>query len=119
MKLPLGLSIAVTFISALTVIGLPTEAYFYGFVTMWYAFTVVIPTAVASLYYIPLVYRLNVSTIYEVSWQDQNKLCFQQFNLNVVPMLLVKNSVERCGSTVLTAPYPSRNEKRIRKLINE
>jgi len=70
MKLPLGLSIAVTFISALTVIGFPTEAYVYGLVTIWYAFTLVIPTAIASLYYIPLMYRLNVSTIYEVSWQE-------------------------------------------------
>uniref|UniRef100_H2XN26 Uncharacterized protein n=4 Tax=Ciona intestinalis TaxID=7719 RepID=H2XN26_CIOIN len=62
---PLGLSISVTFISALTVIGLPTETYIFGFVTIWHCITLVIPTVIACLYYIPLIHRLKLATMYE------------------------------------------------------
>ncbi|CAK8694773.1 unnamed protein product [Clavelina lepadiformis] len=63
--IPLGISMSVTFISAVTVLGYPTESYVYGIISLWYAFTLVIPNIIACLYYIPLIHRLQVTTIYE------------------------------------------------------
>ncbi|CAK8681466.1 unnamed protein product [Clavelina lepadiformis] len=62
---PLGLSIAVTYISAMTVIGFPTESYLYGLVSLWFAFGPVIPNIICCLYYIPLFFRLQLRTVYE------------------------------------------------------
>jgi len=65
-QVPVGLSIAVTFISAFTVIGFPAEAYGYGSVLVWFAFVTIVPNIIACIYYIPLIHRLGLSSIYEV-----------------------------------------------------
>nr|XP_026696729.1 sodium-coupled monocarboxylate transporter 2-like [Ciona intestinalis] len=62
--IPLGLSMSATFISAITIIGFPTETYLFGSIVFWYCFASVIPTIVASLYYIPLVHRLKLKSIF-------------------------------------------------------
>uniref|UniRef100_H2YAS1 Sodium-coupled monocarboxylate transporter 1 n=1 Tax=Ciona savignyi TaxID=51511 RepID=H2YAS1_CIOSA len=63
--IPLGLSISVTFISAITVIGLPTEAYVFGLIAAWYSLSTVGGTIFACIYYIPLYHRLKLTTVYE------------------------------------------------------
>ncbi|CAK8683331.1 unnamed protein product [Clavelina lepadiformis] len=63
--IPVGLSISVTFISAMTVIGYPTETYLFGTVIGWFCFVNFIPTTVACVIYIPLVHRLKLASIYE------------------------------------------------------
>jgi len=65
-QVPVGLSIAVTFISAFTVISYPAEAYGYGSVLLWFTFVPIIPNIIACIYYIPLIHRLGISSIYEV-----------------------------------------------------
>jgi len=65
-QVPVGLSIAVTFISAFTVIGFPAEAFGYGSVLVWFMFVTIIPNLIACIYYIPLIHRLGLSSIYEV-----------------------------------------------------
>ncbi|CAK8694689.1 unnamed protein product [Clavelina lepadiformis] len=62
---PLGLSKAVTYISAITLIGFPTESYLYGLVAIWFAFGCIIPNIVACLYYIPLIHKLRLYTMFE------------------------------------------------------
>jgi len=52
--------------SAITVIGYPVESYGYGSVILWYAVSGAIPIIVACVYYIPLIHRLSLSSIYEV-----------------------------------------------------
>nr|CAB3266301.1 sodium/iodide cotransporter-like [Phallusia mammillata] len=63
---PVGMSIAVTFISAITVIGFPTESYGYGTIILWYSVSNIIPCIVACVYYIPLIHRLKPKSIYEL-----------------------------------------------------
>ena len=60
------MSIAVTFISALTVIGLPAQTYLYGMVMLWFPVATCISKIVACIYYIPLIHRLRLVSIYEV-----------------------------------------------------
>ena len=67
MQIPIGISVAVTYISAITVMGYPADAYVYGLVVFWYGFTTIIPIAFASMYFIPLYHRLQFATVYEVS----------------------------------------------------
>ncbi|XP_076800744.1 sodium-coupled monocarboxylate transporter 1-like [Clavelina lepadiformis] len=63
--IPLGLSMAVSYISALTMIGFPSEAYNYGAVVVWYAASPIVSGAIAYLYYIPLVHNLELYSMYE------------------------------------------------------
>jgi len=66
-QVPVGLSISVTFVSAVTIVGYPTESYGYGTIILWYSASGVIPTIMACVYYIPLVHRLHLWSIYEVT----------------------------------------------------
>ncbi|CAK8694699.1 unnamed protein product [Clavelina lepadiformis] len=54
---------AVTYISAITIIGAPTEAYNYGMVVLWYSAAPIISNVIACLYYIPLVHKLSLKSI--------------------------------------------------------
>ena len=67
MQIPVGLSIAVTFVSSVTVLAMPAHAYVYGTITIWMAFAVIPQVAVACWYYIPLFQRLKLSSVYEVT----------------------------------------------------
>ena len=70
LQFPLGMSIAVTYISAITVIGFPSECYTYGVVTWWLSFNLIFANVFAIVYYIPFWYRLQLSSIYMGSTQN-------------------------------------------------
>jgi len=53
--------------SAITMIGYPTESYAYGSIILLYSVSAAIPVLVACVYYIPLIHRLRLSSIYEVT----------------------------------------------------
>ncbi|CAK8683332.1 unnamed protein product [Clavelina lepadiformis] len=63
--IPLGLSIAVTFISAINIIGFPAETYLFGTAIFWFCFIIIVPTIVACLFHIPMVHRLKLVSIYQ------------------------------------------------------
>ncbi|XP_076800752.1 sodium-coupled monocarboxylate transporter 1-like isoform X2 [Clavelina lepadiformis] len=46
--IPLGLSMAVTYISAITIIGAPTEAYNYGMMVLWYSAAPIISNVIGT-----------------------------------------------------------------------
>uniref|UniRef100_H2YU24 Uncharacterized protein n=1 Tax=Ciona savignyi TaxID=51511 RepID=H2YU24_CIOSA len=73
--IPIGLSMSVTFISALTVIGLPVEVYLYGLVNVWHSTTLFLPSILSYLYIIPLYHRLQISTVYEYLEIRFNRKC--------------------------------------------
>ena len=58
---------AVTYISAITIMAHPADTYSYGLVVVWYGFTTIFPTVLACLYFIPLYHRLHYNTVYQVS----------------------------------------------------
>jgi len=63
--IPLGLSISLTFASAYSVIGLATQAYLFGTVMVWMVVACAVSQTVAHCYYIPLIRRTKLTSIYE------------------------------------------------------
>lgn len=66
MQIPVAMSMAVSFVSAITVIGYPVETYLYGLVILWMIPAGMVAATISALYYIPLIFRLNLHTIYQV-----------------------------------------------------
>ena len=63
--LPVALSLTATSISAITMMGSPSEYYVYGSTFAWVALVDVLACLVAALVYIPIYYNLGVTSIYE------------------------------------------------------
>ncbi|XP_039254545.2 sodium-coupled monocarboxylate transporter 2-like [Styela clava] len=61
----ISMSLSVSFISAITVIGLPVEIYLFGTVFVWMNAAHVIGILAGSIYYIPLLHRLQLKSVYE------------------------------------------------------
>ncbi|GCC35706.1 hypothetical protein chiPu_0014194 [Chiloscyllium punctatum] len=62
---PIALSLAASFLSAITVVGGPAEVYLYGIMVLLYNVAAFFTTIVTCLIYIPLFYRLNIISTYE------------------------------------------------------
>ena len=56
----------VTFVSTLTVLGYPGHAYVYGTITFWFALSTIMQLLISWMYYIPMLHRLQLSSVYEV-----------------------------------------------------
>jgi len=63
--IPTGLSISLTFASAYTVIGISTQVYIFGTIMTWFVVAQVMSQLVAHCYYIPLVRRMKLTSVYE------------------------------------------------------
>uniref|UniRef100_UPI00398E5E07 sodium-coupled monocarboxylate transporter 1-like isoform X1 n=2 Tax=Pristiophorus japonicus TaxID=55135 RepID=UPI00398E5E07 len=62
---PIALSLASSFLSAITVIGNPAEVYNFGMMFLMFGFTWLFTMIATCLIYIPLFYRLNIISTYE------------------------------------------------------
>ncbi|XP_078258042.1 sodium-coupled monocarboxylate transporter 1-like [Rhinoraja longicauda] len=62
---PVALSLAASFLSAITVIGSPAEVYLYGIMVVIYTIGYLFTIIFTCLIYIPLFYRLNIISTYE------------------------------------------------------
>nr|XP_002131513.1 sodium-coupled monocarboxylate transporter 1 [Ciona intestinalis] len=62
---PVAFSLTAGFLSAITVLGTPSEFYVYGTMFTYYCFVYVIVGIVASEIYIPLFYNLGITSTYE------------------------------------------------------
>nr|XP_039269843.1 sodium-coupled monocarboxylate transporter 1-like isoform X1 [Styela clava] len=60
-----GLSIAVTFRSSVTVIASPAESYITGTAVLWSDFAIVIIAFITMIYFIPAFRRMQLNTIFE------------------------------------------------------
>nr|XP_039269232.1 sodium-coupled monocarboxylate transporter 1-like isoform X2 [Styela clava] len=70
-----GLSIAVTFRSAVTVIASPAEAYITGTAVLWEEFLTIFTSFITMIYFIPAFRRMQLNTIFQggmkaVVWSD-------------------------------------------------
>lgn len=59
-----GLSLAVSCVSALTIMGLPFEVYLYGNVWFWLIISLPIAVFIASNYFVPIYRQLNIKSVY-------------------------------------------------------
>lgn len=58
---------AVSLISAMTILGFPVQVYYYGNVFGWIPIVNLSMAVLAAYYVIPLYYKLQLTTVYEVN----------------------------------------------------
>lgn len=66
---PVALSLTASFMSAITVLGTPVEVYQYGAIFILICFSYVLMVAVSSEIFLPIFYRLGITSTYEVRWE--------------------------------------------------
>ncbi|XP_048467805.1 sodium-coupled monocarboxylate transporter 1-like [Rhincodon typus] len=72
--LPVALSLASSFMSAITVIGTPAEVYRFGAMFLIFCFTYAIVITVSAEFFLPVFYRLNITSTYEYLLMRYNKI---------------------------------------------
>nr|XP_039271182.1 sodium-coupled monocarboxylate transporter 2-like [Styela clava] len=60
-----GMSISFSFISAVTILGIPSEIYIFGSMYVWLLACLPIVLLITTEIYIPLYFRLNITSTYE------------------------------------------------------
>ncbi|KAM6980887.1 sodium-coupled monocarboxylate transporter 1 [Aplochiton taeniatus] len=71
---PVAMSLTASFMSGITVIGTPAEAYLYG-ATFWiFGFSYAIMSCITAEVFVPLFYRLAITSTYEYLEMRYNKL---------------------------------------------
>lgn len=65
---PIALSLVASFISGITLLGLPTEIYSYGIQYIYVMGGVILMGVVMSVFYLPVFKLLKITSTYEVSW---------------------------------------------------
>ncbi|XP_005186212.1 sodium-coupled monocarboxylate transporter 1 [Musca domestica] len=63
--LPIALSLVASFISGITLLGLPTEVYSYGIQYLYVSLGVIAMGFIMSIYYLPVFHDLNITSTYE------------------------------------------------------
>lgn len=65
---PVAISILVSFVSAILVLGTPAEMYVNGTQYTLYVVGVVLAVIIANLIFVPLLYPLRLTSSFEVRW---------------------------------------------------
>ena len=65
--IPASLSIVVSYMSAISMLGDTAESYMYGAIYLWQTFAGCIGTVIASYVFIPIFYPLQLTSINKVS----------------------------------------------------
>ena len=73
---PVGLSLLASFMSAITLLGTPAEMYNYTTIYWWIGLGYFFVILAATTIYIPIFYRLRVTSSYEVT-----KICYRLYTL--------------------------------------
>ncbi|XP_012584736.1 PREDICTED: sodium/iodide cotransporter isoform X4 [Condylura cristata] len=63
--LPIGLSLAASFMSAVQVLGVPAEAYRYGLKFLWMCLGQVLNSLLTAALFLPVFYRLGLTSTYQ------------------------------------------------------
>ncbi|XP_026875011.2 sodium-coupled monocarboxylate transporter 1 [Electrophorus electricus] len=71
---PVAMSLTASFMSGITVIGTPSEAYIYGTPFWLFAFSYTIMSTISAEIFVPLFYRLGITSTYEYLEMRFNKL---------------------------------------------
>uniref|UniRef100_H2YDW6 Sodium-coupled monocarboxylate transporter 1 n=1 Tax=Ciona savignyi TaxID=51511 RepID=H2YDW6_CIOSA len=104
--IPLGLSMSASFISAITIIGFPTETYLFGTI-FWYCFSSVFPTMISTCYYIPLIHRLKLTSIFMyLEWRFHRSLRIIASMLSIVTMIFYMANTIYIPGLALNAVSP-------------
>lgn len=77
---PVAMSLTASFMSGITVIGTPAEAYRFGTAFWIFGFSYAIMSTVTAEIFVPLFYRLGITSAYEV------RRCHRHLNYYIVRM---------------------------------
>ncbi|XP_067283027.1 sodium-coupled monocarboxylate transporter 1 isoform X1 [Pseudorasbora parva] len=72
--LPVALSLTASFMSAITVLGTPVEVYQYGAIFILVCFSFVLMVVISSEIFLPIFYRLGITSTYEYLEMRYNKV---------------------------------------------
>ncbi|XP_048467975.1 sodium-coupled monocarboxylate transporter 1-like isoform X2 [Rhincodon typus] len=72
--LPVAMSLTASFMSAVTVIGTPAEVYRFGAMFLIFCISYAIVTIISAEFFLPVFYRLNITSTYEYLNMRFNKL---------------------------------------------
>lgn len=76
---PVAMSLTASFMSGITVIGTPAEAYRYGTAFWLFAFSYTIMSTITAEIFVPLFYRLGITSTYEViGWPKRENECIRE-----------------------------------------
>ncbi|GFO25699.1 sodium-coupled monocarboxylate transporter 1 [Plakobranchus ocellatus] len=64
--LPVSLSLSVSFLSSISMLGIPDEMYYYGIAFAWFMFGFLICIFISVNVYVPAFYMLGITSVYEV-----------------------------------------------------
>lgn len=76
--LPVGLSLAASFMSAVQVLGVPAEAYRYGLKFIWMCVGQLLNSLLTAAFYMPVFYRLGLTSTYQVPGRSRTCLAEPQ-----------------------------------------
>ena len=65
--IPLGIALMVSFVSAITILGISAEIYSHGTQFVVHYVGVVIATIIVAYFYLPVFFELKTMSVYEVS----------------------------------------------------
>ncbi|XP_051974557.1 sodium-coupled monocarboxylate transporter 1 [Xyrauchen texanus] len=71
---PVALSLTASFMSAITVLGTPVEVYQYGAIFVLICFSYILMVVVSSEIFMPIFYRLGITSTYEYLEMRYNKV---------------------------------------------
>ena len=69
---PVAMSLTVTFLSALTLLGNPVEVYNFDTMFWWMVLGTLLAVAASAHVFIPFFFRLRITTVFEVSIKNSN-----------------------------------------------
>lgn len=65
-KLPIAISLLVSFLSAVSILGIPSEVYTYGFSYILICFAFVVIFLASAFLFVPVFYKLQITSTNEV-----------------------------------------------------
>lgn len=91
-----GMSLALTFLSGMTTIGLPVMVYLDGNVWFWILLAMPAAVTIASIYYIPFFYKLKLNCVYEYLELRFNKAVRLLTSFFIFMYMMMYMSVTMC-----------------------
>ena len=88
--IPVGLSLLASFMSAITLLGTPAEMYNYTTMYWYIGLGYFLTIALATHFYIPVFYRLKITSSYEVCFSGVRLACC----IHAVVLATVLNSIK-------------------------
>ena len=76
----LGASMAVTYISAISFISIPVMVYYQGTKNFWNIASCLLPAIPCCLFVLPVLYKFEPSSVYEVCLKRLQKLLLSLHN---------------------------------------